>query len=539
MATLTSVRDYCALLAKSKLLAADEIEIAYKQWKDETSRQDDQVESFCKHLISRRSLTEWQAAMVRRGRADGFIIGGYKILDRIGKGQMGGVYKAAHGLGQVVALKILPSSRAKEQHVLSRFQRESRLLTQLDHPNVVRAFQVGESGGINFISMEFLEGETLDEILTRRKRLLWPEAVRLIHQVLCGLQHLYERRMIHRDVKPANIMLTPAPARQENTWNSTVKILDIGLGRELFKEDTPEGQIETQLTVEGSVLGTPDYLAPEQAKDARTADIRADIYSTGCVLFHCLSGHPPFPDTNIMSQMLKHATERPPLLSSVVPDAPAGLQSILDSMLAKFPDNRYLTPAAAADALKPFVGSGGTAPVGASMIPAFKEWLETESQLEMPKVTPAAGSPLPTKPSPAAQLSGAIKPGTLHSPALASTPASSKEPAVAKTSGAKPAPQNPVRPIPIAPARPSGPQRLAPLDEVNVELVTDLIPRPASLVPDVRYVKVKDERPLWEFDRRDWIMLAAGAAGVLAAVGVGYGMARLMRKKPEETTGEE
>src|ERR1700722_8741387 len=296
MATQTSVRDYCTLLAKSKLLAAEEIESACKQWKKEAPRQDDQVDSFCKSLIARRLLTEWQAAMVRRGRADGFFIGGYKILDRVGKGQMGGVYKAVHGLGQIVALKILPASKAKDQHVLGRFQREARLLTQLDHPNVVRAFQVGESGGINYIAMEFLEGETLDEILSRRKRLPWAQAVRLIHQILCGLEHLYERRMIHRDVKPSNLMLMPAPVKNETTWNSTVKILDIGLGREMFDEETPEGQIETQLTVEGSVLGTPDYLAPEQAKDARSADIRADIYSVGCVLFHCLCGHPPFPD---------------------------------------------------------------------------------------------------------------------------------------------------------------------------------------------------------------------------------------------------
>src|ERR1700722_11493909 len=222
MATQTSVRDYCTLLAKSKLLAAEEIESACKQWKKEAPRQDDQVDSFCKSLIARRLLTEWQAAMVRRGRGDGFFLGKYKILDRIGKGQMGGVYKAVHGLGQIVALKILPASRAKEPNILGRFQREARLLTQLDHPNVVRAFQVGESGGINYIAMEYLEGESLDETLSRRKRLPWAEAVRLIHQALCGLEHLFERRMIHRDLKPANMMLTPALGRHETTWESTV-----------------------------------------------------------------------------------------------------------------------------------------------------------------------------------------------------------------------------------------------------------------------------------------------------------------------------
>ncbi len=548
MAIQTSVRDYCTLLAKSKLLPVEEVEALYKRWKEEAHASDDQVDQFCKFLVSRRALTEWQAAMVRRGRADGFFLAGYKILDRIGKGQMGGVYKAVHGLGQIVALKILPASKAKNQHILGRFQRETRLLTQLDHPNVVRAYQVGEGGGINYIAMEFLEGETLDETLSRRKRLPWAEAVRLIHQALGGLQHLYERRMIHRDIKPANMMLTPAPGRHDATWDSTIKILDIGLGRELFDESTPEGQIETQLTVEGSVLGTPDYLAPEQAKDARSADIRADIYSIGCVLFHCLCGRPPFQEANIMSQMLKHATERPPLIASIVSDVPAGLQSILDSMLAKFPDDRYATPEVAANALKPFLGSSGVEPVAAPLVPAFKEWLETESHLEMPKILPPAPA-VPSKPSPPGQVAGPVKPGTTQSPALAMTSSPAKDSGTVRSVGSKPIPANPQRavpvnpgrPVPVAPARPPGSPRPAPMEEVDVELVLEPLPAllPPQIVQQVQFVKVKDDRPLWEFDRRDWIMLAAGAAGVLAAVGVGYGLARLVRKKPEEPPSDE
>ena len=170
---------------------------------------------------------------------------------------MGGVYKAVHAFGQLVALKILPASRAKNTHVLGRFQREARLLTQLDHPNVVRAFQVGESGGVHYIVMEFLDGETLDEVLERRGRLPLGEAVRLIRQALDGLQHLHDKRMVHRDVKPSNLMLTPDRAKDkpDTTWDATVKILDIGLGRELFDEDAPEAQIETQLTAGGVGAG--------------------------------------------------------------------------------------------------------------------------------------------------------------------------------------------------------------------------------------------------------------------------------------------
>lgn len=530
----TSVRDFCNLLAKSKLLPADEVEGVYKRWREETGGTDTQVGKFRKFLVTHRYLTDWQAHMVQRGRADGFFIGGYKILDRIGKGQMGGVYKAVHTLGQLVALKILPVSRAKNQHLLGRFQREARLLTQLDHPNVVRAYQFGETGGVQFISMEYLEGETLDEVLARRRRLPWAEAARLVHQAFNGLQHVHERRMVHRDVKPANLMLTPnPPPGKDTTWDATVKLLDIGLGRELFADDTPEGQIETQLTVEGSVLGTPDYLAPEQAKDARTADIRADIYSLGCVLYHCLAGRPPFPETNIMTQMVMHATEIPTPVASFAPDVPTGLQSVLDRLLAKSPDARYQTPGAAAEALKPFLGSGGSAPFSTALVPAYKAWLESESQHD------AAKSPTPVVPAKPAASAGPAKPGTGAAPAL---------PAAVKTPPPRPA----AKPAPAAAAKPAAPRRSpAPIpvpvpvaaprpvaDEVDVELVADPAGAPAY-VPTPAAPPVVPDRKLWDLDRRDWIMLAVGATGVLVAVGLGYTLARVARGKPEDAPPEE
>lgn len=188
MATpVTSVREFCALLARSKLLTADEVDAVRRRWEADHPGQDDNVEAFVKSIAGRKGvITHWQAALLGRGRADGFFLEGYRILEQLGKGQMGGVYKAVHALGQVVALKILPASRAKDTRILARFQREARLLTQLDHPNVVRAFQVGESGGRQYIAMEFLDGETLDEVLARRKRLPVPEAVRLVRQALDG-----------------------------------------------------------------------------------------------------------------------------------------------------------------------------------------------------------------------------------------------------------------------------------------------------------------------------------------------------------------
>ena len=539
----TTVHDYCALLAKSKLLPAAEAEALHKRWQDEARGTDDQPEAFGKFLVGKKAITHWQAAMVQRGRADGFFLGGYKILDQVGKGQMGGVYKAVHSLGQVVALKILPASRAKDPRVLGRFQREARLLTQLDHPNVVRAFQLGESGGRHYIAMEFLEGETLDDVLSRRKRLPVGEAIRLIRQALDGLQHLHDRRMVHRDMKPANMMITPALARGtlDTTWDGTIKILDVGLGRELFAETDQDGQTPTQLTVEGAVVGTPDYMAPEQAKDARTADIRADIYSVGCVLYHFLTGHPPFPDSSIMAQMLRHATDAPPPIAAEVHNAPPGLQAALDLFLAKGPGGRYPTPEAASRALKRFETTGvGSAPAGAAVLPVFRQWLETESHLEMPIILPPAerSTPPASPPPPARSPTSTAKHGTAPVPSLPRGTGTGVVPSLPARTVAEPPSAIPSwQPA----ARHPAPISLDDDEEVEVELVTNMPPAylPPLPPPQTVYVPVVDNRALWDLNRRDLLMLVGGGAGVVGAIAAGFGLSKLFRSGKSSSTDEE
>jgi serine/threonine protein kinase len=575
----TTIEDYCALLVKSRLLLNEEVDAAYQRFLKESEaegKSTTDIDRFRRYLVRQRLLTDYQAYMIQRGRAEGFFIGGYKILDRVGKGHMGvgGVYKALHHLGQIVALKILPASKASNPHTLARFQREARLLLQLNHPNIVRAFQVGEAQGVHYLVMEYLEGETLQDVLSRRGRLPWQEAVRLIHQALQGLQHLHERHMVHRDLKPSNLMLVNSPdsddenekkragtgpETEDTTWNATLKILDIGLGRELFDENTPEGQIETQITQEGSVLGTPDYMAPEQARDASSADIRADIYSLGCVLYHCITGQPPFPDSNIMSQMVRHAMEPARPLREFVPDIPPTLQIVMDTLLAKQPEKRYATPAAADAALQPLLSSRGARPTLARLTPAYKDWLESESGLELAPPLPnvrgtesdqqqrssitrktsgdTAPKPiLPTASPAAAVLAENTGPKPIlpvASPVVAVPAAASAGPVAVSTAPQPVTSAVPSYPLPQAvPAgvHPTLPAA-SPLIEVDVELVTGPI---GPMTPPVT-----DDRPLTELSRRDWIMLIAGSASVLTATTLGFVIARLLRPKPPEAPSTE
>ncbi|QEL15347.1 serine/threonine-protein kinase [Limnoglobus roseus] len=568
----TTVTDYCGVLTRSKLMLANEVRGVVDRWRTETRASDAEVDSFRKYLVARRLLTEYQAAMVQRGHADGFYIGGYVILDRIGKGQMAGVYKAVHNSGQTVALKVLASSKARNPHMLARFEREARLLTQLNHPNVVRAFQLGGGGdngttGVHYIVMEHLEGETLDDVLVRRKKLPAAEAARLLFQSLQGLQHLHDRRMVHRDLKPANLMLVPSVlTKSDTTLSSTVKIVDIGLGRELFDDDNASTQ-DIHLTAEGSLVGTPDYLAPEQARDARSSDIRADIYSLGCVLFTALAGRLPFIEKNVMATMVKHATEPPPPVAQFAPDTPPGLQAVLAKMLVKDPAGRYQTPSAAAQAVRPFMPADAADAVSTTVLPGFQEFLNSEDG-DLPTYPPSIlvdtkpaetvglssdppRAPLPQKaPAPLAPVvppAPAPRPAAVAAPPAASKPrASVAGPpsgklkvgtglAAALAGASTPrAGSSAAAPPSLKPA--SLPPRPSPLPPVAADgFDVELMPTSAALSDpaDVLQARMADTpmRPLYDLDRRDFIMLALGAGGVLSAIATGLAVARFSGQK--------
>ncbi len=348
-----SVERICNELARHGLLSAPEVRALRQRWLHEAGPSAADPVLFCQWLTSRRQITGFQAAVLLGRRDDPLVLGPYRLRSRVGRGRFAGVFQAIHPQGQVVAVKMLPPARAADALVLARFRREARLALRLQHPNVIRTFESGEHRGTHYLVMEYLEGETLKDVLLRRGRLPAAEAVRLLYQALLGLQHIHEQGLVHRDLEPGNLMLVPAAGPEDSTLGSTVKVLDIGLGRAVFDEGAP-GAGPVHLTASGDRLGTPLYCAPEQTADPRGADIRSDLYSAGCVLYHALTGRPPFDESNPIRLVLRHANEPPPRLPLNL-GAPLPLQEVLDVMLAKDPALRYPTPGRAAQELRRFV----------------------------------------------------------------------------------------------------------------------------------------------------------------------------------------
>ncbi len=376
MEPAASVEALCDALARSRLVPSAEVAAIHQRWRAEAGGQAEDLDRFAKWLVANRHVTQFQATLLARGQTDRLFLGPYKLLDRIGKGRMAGVFKAVHPLGQTVAIKVLSPSRVKDPEALARFRREARLGRRLKHPNVVRTYQVGEDDEQHYLVLEYLEGRTLDEILEERGKLAPAEAVALVHQALLGLQYLYESGVVHRDLKPADLMVLPGPAL-DDLQQATVKIFDMGLCRAL--SDQGDEEDVGALTAEGVLVGDLDFAAPEQLQDSHAADVRSDIYSLGCVLYQALTGRPPFAYGDAARQALRKVAKAAPPLRMLNPEAPEGLQTILDHMLARDPDRRYRTPRRAAQALEVFLLSRSEP--GAPLAPetaAYLQWLESQ-----------------------------------------------------------------------------------------------------------------------------------------------------------------
>jgi len=375
--TATSVESVCSLLQRSRLLKSGQAVL--QAWRRVEPRPSaGELGRFGKWLVANHYVTGYQASQLLVGQADHFFLNHYKLLDLIGSGRMAGIFKAAHNLGQIVAIKVLPKSKSQDPKVLGRFKREAKMAVRLKHPHIVRTFHLGNAAGRHYIVMEHLEGETLADVLQRRKKLPYVEAVRLIHQAIRAVQHIEEQGMVHRDLTPGNLMLVPPrpPGAPDTTLMSTLKVLDIGVGRMLFDENV-KGDGESQmLTTAGTLLGSAPYMAPEQARNAHAADVRADIYSLGCVLYHMIAGQPPFTGERDFDILLRHFSEPPQPIPD--PSVPAGLQTVIGTLLAKDPKERY-SPQKALQALQPFLGAPDLQPEkDSSLTKSYLHWVDTQ-----------------------------------------------------------------------------------------------------------------------------------------------------------------
>jgi uncharacterized protein (TIGR03067 family) len=284
----------------------------------------------------------------------------YRVQGLLGVGGMGAVYKAEHQLMErLVALKVINRGLTSNPAAVERFRREVKAAARLTHPNIVTAFDADHTGDTHFLVMEYVEGTSLARLVAEKGPLPVAQACDYVRQAALGLQHAHEQGMVHRDVKPQNLMLTP---------QGQVKILDFGLARLALENVPTEAAADAasrpgastrptgSLTEMGVVMGTPDYLAPEQAADPHAADIRADIYSLGCTLYDILAGHAPFPEGTALQKVMAHAQQKARPLDAIRKDVPPRLARVVAKMMAKDPARRYQTPAEVAEALAPFAG---------------------------------------------------------------------------------------------------------------------------------------------------------------------------------------
>jgi serine/threonine protein kinase len=288
------------------------------------------VKQVADHLIREGRLTRFQADKLLQGITIGLVIGPYQLETLLGRGGMGNVYLARDTRnGKHVALKVLPPKRARsEVRQLARFLREKDLAQKVSHPHIALTLEVGEDNGIHYIAMEYIPGQTLYRRVTKEGPLTVPRAAHLFAEVALALAAAHERGLIHRDIKPSNIMITP---------HDHAKVLDLGLayttGEEVDDIEVVGGK--------GYVVGSIDYMAPEQTRNATAIDARADLYALGCCLYFAIIGHPPFPRGGLREKVQAQRHQEPEPVRTCNPGIPEGFAQIIHRLLAKDPDQRY------------------------------------------------------------------------------------------------------------------------------------------------------------------------------------------------------
>lgn len=305
------------------------------------------TEELLEQLVLQKLINDYQATRIRAGKTLGLILGNYRVVSHLGRGGMGDVFQAEHlRLPRMVAIKVLSFSGDRDPSLLQRFENEVWSVAQLQHPNIVGAIDAGEvpspdpsSPSLHYFVMEYIPGQDLQDYVESHGPLSPAKACDLVHQLASALVETEKHNLIHRDIKPSNIQVTP---------EGLAKLLDFGLAR----------QLRGRVTEPGSVLGTIDYLAPEQARDASSVDIRADLYGLGGTLFWCLTGRTPFPSTgNVVHDLLLRLRQSPPSIRTFRPELTDELDAIVTRMLAVEPGDRFPTPQAVMRVLAPFLQS--------------------------------------------------------------------------------------------------------------------------------------------------------------------------------------
>lgn len=297
-------------------------------------------------MVKTGLITTWQAEQLLDGRV-GFFLGPYRLLDALGSGTMGSVYRAERKSdGSIVALKVLSGALVHHAEAVARFLVEIRATMTLRHPNIITAIDADRDGHRLWMAMEYIEGRDVKTWLKERGALSIALACEVCRQAALGLHYAHENGMVHRDIKPANLLLTRDPKDR----SPVIKILDLGMARFV-------GESTQRLTQSGQMMGTPDYISPEQAKNTKYADARSDVFSLGCSLFELLTGRLPFSGANMVQKLMARVNQTAPAVVDFRKDVPPALSQALATMLAREPADRYATALAAAKALAPFSGT--------------------------------------------------------------------------------------------------------------------------------------------------------------------------------------
>jgi serine/threonine protein kinase len=374
-----TLEQFVSLLDESGVISAEDIAV----FQQSHSHPVESAEDLGKLLIKHKKVTKLQARMVYQGKGDRLRLGNYIVLDKIGAGGMGDVYLAEHRrMERRVALKTLPAAMTQDTQSIQRFQREVKAAAKLTHPNIVTAYDADEANGVHYFVMEYVKGIDLSAVVKQQGVLSVGKALDYILQAAQGLEYAHRKGVIHRDIKPANLLLDK---------EGTIKILDMGLAR---IEDAAHEIPATQLTQDGSVMGTVDYMAPEQAQDTHSADARSDIYSLGCSLYYLLTGESVFTGTTVVNRIMAHQNEPIPSLTDRQILSSHDVDAIFQKMIAKQPGDRFQSMQQVINAIEHCDLQKDSATDAVPSDPELHKFLQSRDIASSPTISMATGKPL-------------------------------------------------------------------------------------------------------------------------------------------------